>query len=129
MNLSLHKLTIFTIRLLPIIYALAIILYQYLCYIEKYYELQFWLNSIYGLGVFVHLPNILLSYVYKFCNWHKIPIYYGIFVWLLFIIDEKIGICVSDTNLMHLYIFIFGITLIITIFLRIKFGDRKLNKN
>ena len=69
------------------------------------------------------------SYVFKFCEYHRMPLYYIIVNNLISIIDLYIGIPVSDYELLMIHSFVAGISIIITIILYVKCNKSAASKD
>ena len=69
------------------------------------------------------------SYVFKFCEYHRVPLYYIIVNNLISIIDLYIGIPVSNYELLMIHSFVAGISIIITIILYVKFNKNTASKD
>lgn len=90
-NKNLYKLTIITLKFLPIVMASAfmisniihITIVQIICHII-------------GLNVAQFLFIYLTSYAFKFCNYHRIFIHYLVLIETINIIDWYIEIPISD---------------------------------
>lgn len=65
----------------------------------------------------------LLSYIFKFCKWHRMFIHYITINWILNIIDYYIGIPLSDKGMLVLYLCITIVCLFIIVYC--KFGKKR----
>ena len=79
------------------------------------------------LGGMSILPLIFLyisSYVFKFCEYHRMFLHYVVVNDLLSIYDYHIGIPISDVGLFLVHIMITGLTLYLVLYLHIRNGKR-----
>lgn len=72
---------------------------------------------------------ITSSYVFKFCLYHRLPIYYLIVINLLSIIDVYIGIPLSTFYLFQFYLVLSGVFLIAIIYTYVKSNKKPITKN
>lgn len=112
---SLYKLEIIIIKVLPFIIAALYILSTILDYIGICSTL---VNYIVYLMFFLFL--YVSSYVFKFCEYHRMFIHYTTITWILNIIDLYIGIPVSDIWYLGIQLIIAGISLFIILYLYVK---------
>ena len=109
-NKNLYKLTIITLKFLPIIMASAfmisniihITIVQIMCHII-------------GLNVAQFLFIYLTSYAFKFCNYHRIFIHYLILIETINVIDWYIEIPISDKAMQITHIVISVVFILIAI--------------
>ena len=71
------------------------------------------------LALFIALLYIL-SYVFRFCAYHRMFIHYIFGVDIINIIDYYIGIPISDVHLFCLYLILTCIAMFITLYLYVK---------
>lgn len=60
------------------------------------------------------------SYVFRFCEYHRMFMHYTTIIWVLNIYDLYIGIPVDDLNLFLIYQIITGIVLFIILYMYVK---------
>lgn len=109
-NKNLYKLTIITLKFLPIVMASAfmisniihIIIIQIICHII-------------GLNIAQFLFIYLTSYAFKFCNYHRIFIHYLVLIETINVIDWYIGIPISDKAMQITHITISVIFILIAV--------------
>ena len=109
-NKNLYKLTIITLKFLPIIMASAfmisniihITIVQIICHII-------------GLNVAQFLFIYLTSYAFKFCNYHRIFIHYLVLIETINVIDWYIEIPISDKAMQITHIVISVVFILIAI--------------
>ena len=109
-NKNLYKLTIITLKFLPIVMASAfmisniihITIIQIICHII-------------GINVAQFLFIYLTSYAFKFCNYHRIFIHYLVLIETINVIDWYIGIPVSDKAMQITHIVISVVFIVIAV--------------
>jgi hypothetical protein len=121
-RLLLHKVLILLIKVIPMVLALLAVLNTVLSYF--YIDLPI-LSYIGGVSVLSLAFFYISSYVFKFCEYHRMFLHYITFNWILNIIDYYWGIPVSDKGLFLIYISIAGIFLFIILHLYLKSRKKK----
>lgn len=109
-NKNLYKLTIITLKFLPIVMASAfmisdiihITIVQIICHII-------------GLNVAQFLFIYLTSYAFKFCNYHRIFIHYLVLIETINVIDWYIDIPISDKAMQITHIAISVVFILIAV--------------
>ena len=122
-NRYLYKIEVCIIKYIPFILALICLLNTILSYYNI--DLQI-LSYIGGISLLPLLFLYISSYVFKFCLFHRLPIYYITINWLLNIIDYYIEIPINDRYLFSLYLILTAIFIIISVY--IHQYDRKYKK-
>ena len=94
----------------------------------------FWINTVLSyfdidLEVFSYIGSCSIitivylyisSYVFRFCEYHRIFLHYVCIIWLINIYDYYIGIPVDDISMLMIYQIITGICLFIILYLYAK---------
>lgn len=78
------------------------------------------LSYIGGVSIFTMLFLYLSSYVFKFCEYHRMFLHYIVSTWIINIIDYYVGIPISDLEYLCLQMIIAGISLFIILYLYVK---------
>lgn len=112
---SLYKLEIIIIKVLPFIIAALYILSTILDYIDICSTL---VNYIVYLMFFLFL--YVSSYVFKFCEYHRMPIHYALGINLINVYDVYVGIPVDNYSMFGIYSIFTGIAIFITVYLYVK---------
>lgn len=95
MNKLLYKIELCLVKVIPMIYALLSLLNTTL----SYFGIDVVILSYIGSVSFITLLLLYVtSYVFKFCEYHRMFIHYTTVTWILNIIDLYIGIPVSDVG-------------------------------
>lgn len=110
LNKRLYKLTILTLKFLPIVMASAFMIsnlihitaIQMICHIIGINAAQF---------LFIYLT----SYVFKFCNYHRIFIHYLVLKETINLIDWYVGIPISDKAIQIVHIAIALVFIVIAV--------------
>ena len=114
---TLYKIQLGLLKDIPMILALTALLNSILSYfgIDLYI-----LSYIGGVSIFTMLFLYLSSYVFKFCEYHRMFLHYIVSTWIINIIDYYVGIPISDLEYLCLQMIIAGISLFIILYLYVK---------
>lgn len=94
----------------------------------------FWINTVLSyfdidLEVFSYIGSCSIitivylyisSYVFRFCEYHRMFLHYVCIIWLINIYDYYIGIPVDDISMLMIYQIITGVCLFIILYLYAK---------
>lgn len=117
-NINLYKLFIKLVKVIPMIIALADFINSFLSYYGIHIKI---LNYLFGISGITILFLYIVSYILKFCVYHRMFIHYILMINIINIIDCYIHIPINDFQMFMIYNFITCITLFtILYFKRIK---------
>ena len=116
-NKTLYKIELGLLKVIPMILALTALLNSILSYfgIDLYI-----LSYIGGVSIFTMLFLYLSSYVFKFCEYHRMFLHYIVSTWIINTIDYYVGIPISDLEYLCLQMIIAGISLFIILYLYVR---------
>ena len=103
---TLYKYLLIILRWIPMLLAICAVTVN----IFAYFDISVWIFSILG-GVSI-IPLIFIfisSYAFKFCKYHRIPLYYVVVNMILSVIDTSIGIPLDDLQYLYLTLILFGL--------------------
>lgn len=124
LNKSLHKILLYLIKVVPMVMTFVSLINS----IFSYYDIEMPLLSYIGGSSLLTLIFLYLSsYIFKFCEYHRMFIHYITLIWVLNIIDLYIGIPIGDFYYLLLQLIIAGISLFIILYLYVK-NHRKIVK-
>lgn len=114
---TLYKIELGLLKVIPMILTLTALLNSILSYfgIDLYI-----LSYIGGVSIFTMLFLYLSSYVFKFCEYHRMFLHYIVSTWIINIIDYYVGIPISDLEYLYLQMIIAGISLFIILYLYVR---------
>ena len=117
----LYKIELLLLKLIPMILAFTALLNSILSYfgIDLYI-----LSYIGGISIFTMVFLYLSSYIFKFCEYHRMFLHYVVITWIINIIDYYIGIPVTDLEYLCLQMIVAGISLFIILYLYVKHNKR-----
>ena len=117
LNKLLYKIELLLIKLIPIILSILTLLNVILSYININVEL---LSAIGGMSLLPWLFLYISSFVFKFCIYHRLFLYYILVNELLSWYDYKIGVPLSAKGYLVLHLIIAGIFIILITYFKFK---------
>lgn len=117
MTKTMYKLELVCVKYIPILIAIIVLLNSILSFYDIYIKE---LNYIAGTSFLTLIPMYISSYVYKFCEYHRMFIHYILSHKTVETIDLYIGIPVSDNNMLAVYLIIAGMFIISILYLHQK---------
>lgn len=122
MNKRMYKLELICVKYIPILIALITLIDVILYYFDINFEL---INHVAGTSFLTMIPMYISSYVYKFCEYHRMFLHYIVVNKVVMMIDLYIGIPLGDFMLLVLYLIVAGIFAFLALYLHQKYGGRK----
>ena len=122
MNKRMYKLEIICVKYILILIALITLIDVILYYFDINFEL---INYVAGTSFLTMIPIYISSYVYKFCEYHRMFLHYIVVNKVVMMIDLYIGIPLGDFMLLVLYLIVAGIFAFLALYLHQKYGGRK----
>lgn len=113
----LYKIQLYMLKVIPMVMAFIFWLNTILSYFNIDIEA---LSYIAGSSVITLIYLYVASYVFRFCNYHRMFLHYVVTIWIIEIYDLYIGIPLDDLNLLLIYQIITGITLFLILYLYVK---------
>lgn len=125
-NKYLYKVFLYLIKIIPMVIAVLFILNSVL----SYFDIDVIIFSyIGGISVLPLLFFYLTSYVFNFCNYHRMFLHYISITWAINIIDCCIGIPLNSLNYLCLQMIIAGIFLFIILYLYVTVNKKDASSN
>ena len=113
----LYKAQLYLLKVIPMVMAFISLVNT----VFSYYDVDLpILSYIGGYSILTILFLYLASYVFKFCEYHRMFIHYIVVNWALNIYDTYIGIPLNDRGLLITYLTVTGIFLFIILYLYVK---------
>ena len=118
----LYKIELLLIKVIPFIimfcYALNNILY--------YFDIEvIFLSTFSGISILTWIFLYISSFVFKFCIYHRLPLYYILTIDIINYYDYLIGLPISDKRLFVLDIIIIGIFLLFIVYFKFKQHEQR----
>lgn len=126
LNKALYKIQLYLIKVIPMVMAFISLVNT----VFSYYDIDLpILSYIGGYSILTIVFLYLASYVFKFCEYHRMFIHYIVVNWALNIYDAYIGIPLNDRELLITYLTVTGIFLFIILYLYAKSYKRTTSKD
>lgn len=123
-NKSLYKIELYLLKVMPMLLAAIYLINTVLSYYDIVLPA---LSYIGGLSFIPLLFMYISSYVFRFCSYHRMFLYYIVINDLINLIDYYYTLPISDWELLILHMSIAGISLFIILYLYVK-SNRKYAK-
>ena len=117
LNKSLYKIELYLVKIMPMLYALLSLLNTVLSYLDIDCVILSYIGSVSFITL---LFLYITSYVFKFCEYHRVFIHYTTITWILNIIDLYIGIPISDVAYLGVQLIVACICLFTILYLYVK---------
>jgi hypothetical protein len=114
---SLYKVELYLLKIMPMIIALAYLVNTVSSYLGIDLPI---LASIAGMSLIPLVFMYISSYVFRFCEYHRIFLHYIAINDIINIYDWYIGIDISDRDLFVLIMSIAGISLFLILYLYVR---------
>lgn len=124
-NKALYKIELLLIKIIPFI----IMLFYVLNSILSYFNIDIILLSVIsGLSILTWLFLFISSFVFKFCIYHRLPLYYILISDIINYYDNIVGIPISNRNLFVLNIIIAGVFILLIVYFKFKQHESRTSK-
>lgn len=117
LNKALYKIQLYLLKTIPIVMAFICLLNSILSYFDIDLPI---LSYIVGNSFLTIIYFYITSYVFKFCEYHRMFMHYTTITWIINIIDLYIGIPIEDLPYLLLQLIVAGICLFIILYLYVK---------
>lgn len=119
-NKNLYKVFLILIKYTPMLLAMT----KLSSLITNYLNLRvFALTCIGGTSIIFLVLMYIVSYMFKFCLTHRLPLHYTTLISCLTIVDYYIGLPLKANTLYHMYVIITGVFILLWII--VWFVNRK----
>jgi hypothetical protein len=114
---TLYKIELLLLKTIPILMAICSVSNSILSYLDIEVVL---LNYIGGVSILPLLFLYLSSYVFKFCEYHRMFLHYLLITDIINVYDYHIGLPLDDLKYLCLHMIITAISLFMILYLYIK---------
>ncbi len=121
-----HRLLLITLKILPMVISLCYLLntlFSYFCIDTSL------LSMLSGMSLFPWIFILIATYVFKFCIYHRMFLYYILLSNILSIYDFYIGIPISNIETVMLHLIVFGIFLFLVLYFYVKRNKKIIRKD
>ena len=125
-NKILYKTQLCLLKVIPMVMAFIFWINTVLSYFDIDLEVFSYIGSC-SIITIVYL--YISSYVFRFCEYHRMFLHYVCIIWLINIYDYYIGIPVDDISMLMIYQIITGICLFTILYLYVKSHKKSTRKD
>ena len=124
-NKALYKIELLLIKIIPFI----IMLFYVLNSILSYFNIDILLLSVIsGMSILSWLFLFISSFVFRFCIYHRLPLYYILITDIINYYDNIIGIPINNRSLFVLNIIIIGVFILLIVYFKFKQHESRTSK-
>ncbi len=122
---TLYKLELLLIKFIPYIIALVYTINTILSYfnIDVYF-----LSHLGGMSILTFIFLYVSSFTFRFCIYHRLPLYYILICDIINCYDYYMGISLDDKPLFILHIIMFSIFLLMLVYLKFKQHEQRISR-
>lgn len=113
----LYKMWLYLLKVIPMVMAFCYLLNSVFSYFDIDLVILSYISSC---SILMIAYLYIASYLFRFCEYHRIFLHYIVVTASINIYDEYIGIPLNDSELLALYMSIAGISLFIILYLYVK---------
>lgn len=125
-NKILYKIQLYMLKVIPMVMAFCYLLNS----IFSYYDIDLgFLSYLSGCSILMIVYLYTASYVFKFCEYHRMFLHYMVVNTIINSIDLYIGIPLTDLEILTLYMSITGITLFLILYMYVKSHKKPTSKD
>ena len=125
LNKALYKIELFIIKIIPYLLAIFYLLNTTLSYF--YVDVPL-LSYIAGISLFPWLFLYISSFVFRFCIYHRLPLYYILINWLITILDYYLDFTKYYETTVLIDFITAGITILLIVYFKYKEHERRFKK-
>ena len=119
-----HKLLIVVLKFIPMVTALCYLLNTVFASFGIYAE---FLSHISGMSLLPWLFIMIATYVFRFCIYHRMFMYYILVSSLVNLVDYYIGIPLSTFNILALHYCIAGLFMFLILYFYVKYHKKSVD--
>ena len=113
----LYKVFLITLKVVPYLIAVCYIAFTLGCFLGVEMNAMGYFASC---SILTWLVLYISSFVFGFCAYHRVPLYYVLLNDVLNVVDTYIGLPVETGSLFLLHMVLLGVMLLLYVFLRLK---------
>lgn len=113
------------IKVIPFLIAICYLLNNILSY---FYIDTIIFSFLGGLSLFTLMFLYLSSFVFRFCIYHRLPIYYVIVSEIINYYDNLVGIPISNRSLFSFNLIIAGVFILLIVYFKFKQHEQRTSK-
>ena len=117
-----HKILLILLKYIPFIIA---IIYLIVSVLRCFGVMSFIIPNLFFMSPITALFMIVASFTFKFCIWHRLPIYYSLLLHGIVCIDYYCNIPITSSILLFVYLLITIVFIIIGMYLKNRYNKKK----
>jgi hypothetical protein len=125
LNKALYKIELYIIKIIPYLLAIFYLLNTTLSYF--YIDIPL-ISYIAGISLLPWLFLCISSFVFKFCIYHRLPLYYIFVNWLITILDYYLDFTKYYESTVLIDFITAGITTLLIVYFKFKEHERRFKK-
>lgn len=122
----LYKIQLYLLKVIPMVMAFICLMNTVLSYFDIDWPV---LSYVASNSIFTIVYFYISSYVFRFCEYHRMFMHYTTVTWILNVIDVYIGVPIGDLPYLLVQLIIAGICLFIILYLYVKSHKRPINED
>ena len=126
LKVSLYKIEVYSLKVIPVVLAIGDLL-NTLLYLFKVNAAI--ISYIGGVSFITLLFLYLSSYVFKFCEYHRMPLHFIVVNNIINIYDWYIGIPIGLVEMLLLEVVLVGVTIFLAVYLHEKSNKKLASRN
>lgn len=124
-NKLLYKIELILIKYIP--YIISVI--YFLNTILSYFNIDvYFLSHLGGMSILTFIFLYISSFVFKFCIYHRLPLYYILLCDLINYYDYYIGIPVNNRELVLIHIILLSIFILLLVYLKFRQHEQNISR-
>lgn len=124
-NKLLYKIELILIKYIP--YIISVI--YFLNTILSYFDIDvYFLSHLGGMSILTFIFLYISSFVFKFCIYHRLPLYYILLCDLINYYDYYIGILVNNKELVLIHIILLSIFVLLLVYLKFRQHEQNISR-
>lgn len=121
-NKVLYRLILVLVKYLPFIIGVA----TFISAIYGCYGIQLmWIPNLFFMSPTTALFMVLVSFLFKCCIWHRLPIYYSLLIQIFNIIDYYCKLPITNNIMLFIYLAITILFILIGMYLKNRYNKLK----
>lgn len=126
LKVSLYKIEVYSLKVIPVVLAIGDLLNTLLYWFKVNAAI---ISYIGGVSFITLLFLYLSSYVFKFCEYHRMPLHFIVVNNIINIYDWYIGIPIGLVEMLLLEVVLVGVTIFLAVYLHEKSNKKLTSRN
>ena len=119
-----HKLFLIIVKYIPFIIAIA---YLFASVLKCFGIIPLFIPNLFYMSPITALFILAASFAFKFCIWHRLPIYYALLIQGIDCIEYYSNITITNNVLLFIYLMITITFILVGMYLKNRYNKKKRN--